>query len=61
VETISAIVESCVRRGVIPGMQTRTISLARFWKERGMLFLGCNNETTMLYERASELIKQLSA
>lgn len=61
VETISAIIESCVRHGVIPGMQTRTISLARFWKERGMLFLGCNNETTMLYERASELIKQLSA
>ena len=61
VETITAIIESCVRRGVIPGMQTRTPALARFWKERGMLFLGCNNETGMLYERASELTKQLTA
>jgi 2-keto-3-deoxy-L-rhamnonate aldolase RhmA len=61
VETITAIVESCIRRGVIPGMQTRTPALARFWKERGMLFLGCNNETGMLFERASELTKQLNA
>jgi 2-keto-3-deoxy-L-rhamnonate aldolase RhmA len=61
VETISAIVETSVRRGVIPGMQTRNPTLARFWKDRGMLFLGCNNETGMLYERASELVKQISA
>jgi 2-keto-3-deoxy-L-rhamnonate aldolase RhmA len=61
VETIAAIRDTCVHRGVIPGMQTRNAALARFWKERGMLFLGCNNETTMLFERASELVKQLSA
>jgi 2-keto-3-deoxy-L-rhamnonate aldolase RhmA len=61
VETIAAIRDTCVRRRVIPGMQTRNAALARFWKERGMLFLGCNNETTMLFERASELVKQLSA
>jgi len=61
VETITAIVASCRQHGVIPGMQTRTPALAQFWKERGMLFLGCNNETGMLYERASELAKQLLA
>lgn len=61
VETIAAIRDTCVRRGVAPGMQTRTLALARFWKDRGMLFLGCNNETGMLFERASELVKQLSA
>jgi 2-dehydro-3-deoxyglucarate aldolase/4-hydroxy-2-oxoheptanedioate aldolase len=61
VETITAIKDSCIRHGVIPGMQTRTPALARFWKEHGMLFLGCNNETGMLFERASELVKQLSA
>jgi 2-keto-3-deoxy-L-rhamnonate aldolase RhmA len=61
VETIEKIVDTCKRRNIIPGMQTRNPTLARFWKDRGMLFLGCNNETGMLYERAAELIKQLSA
>jgi hypothetical protein len=42
-------------------MQTRTPSLAKFWKERGMLFLGCNNDTGMLFERASELVSMISA
>ena len=61
VETIEAIRESCVKHGVIPGMQTRNVPLAKFWRDRGMLFLGCSNETTMLYERASELTAQLAA
>jgi hypothetical protein len=28
---------------------------ARFWRERGMRFLSCGNQTAMLSERASEL------
>ena len=44
-----------------PGTQTRTPALARFWKERGMRFLGCNNDTGMLFERASEVVAQMSA
>lgn len=61
VAAIESVRDTCVRRGVAPGMQTRTPALARFWSARGMLFLGCNNETGMLYERASELVAQLSA
>ena len=61
VQAIEAIRDTCVRRRVAPGMQTRTPALAKFWKERGMLFLGCNNETGMLLERATELVAQLSA
>jgi 4-hydroxy-2-oxoheptanedioate aldolase len=61
VGAIEAIRDTCLRRGVIPGMQTRTAALARFWKERGMLFLGCNNDTGMLFERASELVSMISA
>jgi len=60
VEAIEAIRDTCLRRGVIPGMQTRTSALAKFWKERGMLFLGCNNDTGMLFERASELVAMIS-
>jgi 2-keto-3-deoxy-L-rhamnonate aldolase RhmA len=61
VGAIEAIRDTCIRRGVIPGMQTRTLALAKFWKERGMLFLGCNNDAGMLFERASELVSMISA
>jgi 2-dehydro-3-deoxyglucarate aldolase/4-hydroxy-2-oxoheptanedioate aldolase len=60
VEAIEAIRDTCLRRGIIPGMQTRTSALAKFWKERGMLFLGCNNDTGMLFERAAELVSMIS-
>jgi 2-dehydro-3-deoxyglucarate aldolase/4-hydroxy-2-oxoheptanedioate aldolase len=59
VEAMEAVRDSCVRHRVAPGTQTRTAALARFWKERGMRFLGCSNDTGMLYERAIELIKQI--
>jgi len=59
VKTIESIIETCKRRGVIPGMQTRTTTLARFWKDRGMLFLGCNNDAGMLFERATEVAGQI--
>ena len=55
VETVESIRETCVRRGIAPGIHTRNIGLARFWKERGMRFIGCGNETTMLLEKASEI------
>jgi 2-dehydro-3-deoxyglucarate aldolase/4-hydroxy-2-oxoheptanedioate aldolase len=61
VETMEAIRDTCRRRGVAPGVQTRSPELARFWKERGMLFLGCSNETAMLYDRAAELVKTIRA
>jgi len=60
VETIEAIRDSCRARGIVPGIQTRNETLARFWKERGMLFLGCGNEASLLYERARQLVSALS-
>ena len=61
VEAMEAVRDSCDRHGVAPGTQTRSPALARFWKERGMRFLGCSNETGMLYERAVELVKAIEA
>jgi 2-keto-3-deoxy-L-rhamnonate aldolase RhmA len=61
VAAIESIIETCVRLGVTPGMQTRTATLARFWKARGMRFLGSNNDTGMLFERACEVTAQISA
>lgn len=60
VEAMEAVRDTCQRRGVAPGTQTRTPALARFWKERGMRFLGCSNETSMMYERAIELAQQIT-
>ncbi len=59
VETIDAIIQSCRAHGVAPGIQTRNLKLAQFWRDRGMLFLGCSNELGMLWERASEIIRGL--
>ncbi len=59
IEAMEAVRDSCNRRGVAPGTQTRSPSLATFWKERGMRFLGCSNDTAMLYERAVELVKAI--
>ena len=59
VEAMEAVRDSCRQHSIAPGTQTRTAALAKFWKERGMLFLGCSNDTGMLYERAVELATQL--
>ncbi|MBM3775632.1 MAG: aldolase [Acidobacteria bacterium] len=61
VEAMEAVRESCDRHGVAPGTQTRGPELARFWRDRGMRFLGCSNESAMLYERAVDLVKQINA
>ena len=61
VEAMEKIRDSCVKHGVAPGTQTRTLALAKFWKERGMLFLGCGSETGFLFEKASEIAAALRA
>jgi 2-keto-3-deoxy-L-rhamnonate aldolase RhmA len=59
VETIEAIRDSCVRFGVAPGLHARWSALAKFWRDRGMLFLSCSNEVALLQERASAVIAEL--
>jgi 2-keto-3-deoxy-L-rhamnonate aldolase RhmA len=59
VDAMEAIRDTCLRRGVAPGTQTRSLALAKFWKERGMIFLGCSSETGMLMERATEIVNSL--
>jgi 2-keto-3-deoxy-L-rhamnonate aldolase RhmA len=61
VEAMEAVRDSCNRRGIAPGTQTRTPDLARFWKERGMRFLGCSSEANMILDRGKELISLMSA
>jgi 2-keto-3-deoxy-L-rhamnonate aldolase RhmA len=60
VAAMEKIRDSCVAHGIAPGTQTRGIPQAKFWREHGMRFLGCSNETTMLFDRATEIVKELS-
>lgn len=59
IEAMEAIRDTCNRRGIAPGTQTRNLALAKFWRERGFRFLGCSSETSMLMERAAEIAKEL--
>ncbi len=59
VEAMEQIRDACLKHGVAPGTQTRTLSLAKFWKERGMIFLGSGNETGFLFEKATEVATAL--
>lgn len=59
IETIDAIRDTCIAHGIAPGIHVRNLALAKFWRERGMKFLSCASELVMLYERASETVKQL--
>jgi len=59
IATVEKIADCCRRHGVAPGIQNRDLKMARFWRDHGMLFLGCSNETTMLYDRAKEITSAL--
>lgn len=59
VDAMEKIRDTCQKYNVIPGTQTRSIELASFWKKNGMLLLGCSNETSMLFDRATEIIRTL--
>jgi 2-dehydro-3-deoxyglucarate aldolase/4-hydroxy-2-oxoheptanedioate aldolase len=60
VDAMEKIRDSCIAHNVTPGTQTRNLPLAKFWRERGMRFLGCSSEVGMMMDRASELAKELS-
>lgn len=59
IAAMESVRDTCALRNIAPGTQTRTVALAKFWKERGMRFLGCSNDTGMLYERALDLVSQI--
>ena len=60
VATMEAIVKSCVEHGIYPGTQTRTLGLAKFWKERGMKFLGCSSDVAMMLDAAQGIAGELT-
>lgn len=61
VDTVDRLIELCGRHGVVPGIQTRTVAMAKFWAERGMRFVGAGGEHGLLLEKARETVAQLRA
>lgn len=59
VDAMEKIRDSCIQHKVAPGTQTRTLSLAKFWKERGMIFVGSGSETGFLLDKAAETVAAL--
>jgi 2-keto-3-deoxy-L-rhamnonate aldolase RhmA len=60
VEAMELIRDTCERKGIAPGTQTRSVPQAKFWKDRGMRFLGCGSEIGFLFEKAKETARLLT-
>jgi 2-keto-3-deoxy-L-rhamnonate aldolase RhmA len=59
IAAFEAVRDTCLKHGVAPGCQMRNLSLAQFWKERGMQFLGCSSDAGMFLEKAREIANGL--
>lgn len=59
VAAVDKVREECERRGIAPGMHTRSIDMVKQWRGRGLRFLSCNNDIGMLYEKAVETVAAL--
>jgi 2-dehydro-3-deoxyglucarate aldolase/4-hydroxy-2-oxoheptanedioate aldolase len=61
IEAVELIRDTCERKRIAPGIHTRTVALARFWKERGMRFLSCGSDVSFLWDKASDTAKSILA
>lgn len=59
VESVQRLIEQCNQHGVVPGIQTRGVSMAKAWIERGMRFVGAAAEHVLLLEKARDTVSQL--
>ena len=59
IETVEKVIETCNRHGVVPGIQTRGVAMAKFWADRGMRFIGVAAEHVFLLEKCREALATL--
>lgn len=59
VSTIEKLIEKCNQHGVVPGIQTRSLAMSKFWAERGMRFIGTAAEYALLLEKSKETVAAL--
>lgn len=60
VDATDKVRDTCVKYGVAPGSHSRSVPQAKFLIDRGLRFVGCSNDTIMLYDRAAEIVRGLS-
>lgn len=59
VSTVEALIAKCNKHGVVPGIQTRSLAMSKFWAERGMRFIGTAAEHALLLEKSKETVAAL--
>jgi 2-dehydro-3-deoxyglucarate aldolase/4-hydroxy-2-oxoheptanedioate aldolase len=59
ISTVEKFIEQCHRHNVVPGIQTRSVAMAKAWTARGMRFVGAGAEHTLLLEKSREQVSQL--
>ncbi|MEO8372595.1 MAG: aldolase/citrate lyase family protein [Candidatus Solibacter sp.] len=59
IATIDSMIEKCNKYGVVPGIQTRSVAMAKQWAERGMRFIGVAAEHVFLLEKCREAMSAL--
>ncbi len=59
IEAIDQIRDTCVAKGIVPGIQCRGVALSKFCRDRGFRFLGTSNEWNLLLEKAKETVAAL--
>lgn len=59
VETLEAIRDTCVAKGIAPGIQARNLALSTTWRDRGYRFLGTGSEWAMMLEKGKEIVGSL--
>jgi 2-dehydro-3-deoxyglucarate aldolase/4-hydroxy-2-oxoheptanedioate aldolase len=60
VSAVESVIDTCVRRNIVPGIHLRVPRIARYWRERGMRLLSCSTDATMLLERATDVLQEIT-
>jgi 2-keto-3-deoxy-L-rhamnonate aldolase RhmA len=61
ISAVEKLIEQCGKYGVAPGIQVRSVALAKEWVARGMRFVGTGAEHVLLLDRSKEVVSQLRA
>jgi len=59
IDTIDSVIDKCNKHGVVPGIQTRSVAMAKQWRDRGMRFIGVAAEHVFLLEKCREAMGAL--
>jgi len=59
IAAVETVIAACNRHGVVPGIQTRGVAMAKFWADRGMRFVGVAAEHVLLLEKCKEALGTL--